>query len=161
MAITEFIGPRQGGEEPDMSKVKSVSCLVIVMAISSGASTASFVMDHGRSGPLGALGGRNGGVNKVVVMRNGTTYHPPHLSKDQGIAIEEGDTITVSTPGGGGFGDPLAREPALVARDVKRGYYTLAEAEEGFGVVLDPETLAADEAATRARRDQAAPKPPR
>ena len=117
-----------------------------------GSATASFVMDHGRSGPLGALGGRDGGVNKVVVIRNGTTYHPPHLSKDQGIAIEEGDTVTVSTPGGGGFGDPLLREPALVVRDVKRGYYTVAEAEEGFGVVLDPETLTEDAAATRARR---------
>jgi N-methylhydantoinase B len=117
-----------------------------------GSATASFVMDHGRSGPLGALGGRDGGVNKVVVIRNGTTYHPPHLSKDQGIAIEEGDTITVSTPGGGGFGDPLLREPARVARDVKRGYFTVAEAEEGFGVVLDSETLTEDEAATRARR---------
>jgi len=117
-----------------------------------GSATASFVMDHGRSGPLGALGGRDGGVNKVVVIRNGTAYHPPHLSKDQGIAIEEGDTITVSTPGGGGFGDPLLREPARVARDVKRGYYTVAEVEEGFGVVLDPETFSIDEAATRARR---------
>ncbi len=117
-----------------------------------GTARASFVMDHGRSGPLGALGGRDGGLNKVVIERNGETYHPPHRSKDQDIAIAEGDTVTVSTPGGGGFGDPLAREPALVARDVKRGYYTVAEAESGFGVILDPETLAEDEAATRARR---------
>ncbi len=117
-----------------------------------GLATASFVMDHGRTGPLGALGGRNGGVNKVVVTRNGENYHPPHLSKDQGIAIGPGDTITVSTPGGGGFGDPMARDPALVARDVKRGYYTVAEAEDGFGVVLDPETFAIDETATRSRR---------
>ena len=117
-----------------------------------GTARASFVMDHGRTGPLGALGGHDGGVNKVVVMRNGETYHPLHLSKDQGIAIGPGDTITVSTPGGGGFGDPLARDPALVARDVRRGYYTVAEAEAGFGVVLDPETLAEDAAATRARR---------
>jgi len=119
-----------------------------------GAATASFVMDHGRTGPLGALGGRDGGVNKVVVVRNGETYHPQHLSKDQGITIGPGDTITVSTPGGGGFGDPMARDPSLVVRDVKRGYYTVAEAEQGFGVVLDPETLAEDEAATEARRAQ-------
>ncbi len=126
-----------------------------------GTARASFVMDHGRTGPLGALGGRDGGVNKVVIERNGETYHPPHRSKDQGIAIAEGDTVTVSTPGGGGYGDPMAREPALVARDVRRGYYTVAEAEDGFGVVLDPETLAVDEAATKARRDWAAPKFPR
>ena len=117
-----------------------------------GTARASFVMDHGRTGPLGALGGRDGGVNKVVIVRNGETYHPPHLSKDQDIAIGPGDTITVSTPGGGGYGDPMLRDPALVARDVKRGYYTVAEVEEGFGVVLDPETLAVDETATKARR---------
>ncbi len=33
-------------------------------------------------------------------------------------------------------------DPALVARDVRCGYYTVAEAADGFGVVLDPETLA-------------------
>ena len=37
-----------------------------------------------------------------------------------------------------------------VARDVKRGYYTADEAEAGFGVVLNPETLTEDEVATRA-----------
>ncbi len=119
-----------------------------------GTARASFVMDHGRSGPLGALGGRDGGLNKVVIERDGETYHPPHLSKDQDIAIGPGDTITVSTPGGGGYGDPMAREPALVARDVRRGYYTVGEAEDGFGVVLDPETLAEDSAATKARRER-------
>jgi N-methylhydantoinase B len=40
------------------------------------------------------------------------------------------------TPGGGGYGDPFARAPALVARDVGRGYYTTAQARELFGVVL-------------------------
>jgi N-methylhydantoinase B len=117
-----------------------------------GTARASFVMDHGRSGPLGALGGLNGGVNRVVVERDGQTYHPPHLSKDQDILIGEGDTITVSTPGGGGFGDPLERPPALVARDVRRGYYTAQEADALFGVILEPETLDVDEAATAARR---------
>ena len=117
-----------------------------------GAARASFVMDHGRSGPLGALGGRDGGVNRVVVERGGETYHPPHRSKDQDIRIAEGDTVTVCTPGGGGYGDPFARTPALVARDVRRGYYTPAQAEALFGVVLDPETLAVDDMATRTRR---------
>ena len=117
-----------------------------------GTARASFVMDHGRSGPLGALGGRDGGVNRVVVERGGETYHPPHRSKDQDIRIAEGDTVTVCTPGGGGYGDPFARAPALVARDVRRGYYTPAQAEALFGVVLDPETLAVDDMATRTRR---------
>ena len=59
---------------------------------------------------------------------------PAHLSKDQDIRIEPGDTITVSTPGGGGYGDPKARDPALIERDLRRGYYTADEIAEKFGV---------------------------
>ena len=102
-----------------------------------GSAKASMVMDHGRSGPLGALGGENGGVNRVSIERNGETYIPPHLSKDQNILIEEGDTIRVSTPGGGGYGNPFQRDPELVSRDVHRGYYSSEEAQERFGVVLN------------------------
>jgi N-methylhydantoinase B len=112
-----------------------------------GEARASFVMDHGRFGPQGALGGSDGGVNRVRVRHGGVDYDPPHLSKDQGIAIAPDDTITVTTPGGG----PLARDPALVARDVSRGYYTRDEAAERFGVVLDP-AGAVDLALTASRR---------
>ncbi len=102
-----------------------------------GAARASFVMDHGRYGPQGALGGRDGGPNKVRVQRNGQPdYVPPHLSKDQDIQVAEGDRIHVSTPGGGGFGDPLKRDPQAVLRDVMRGYYTVAEVEDLFGVAV-------------------------
>ena len=102
-----------------------------------GSAKASMVMDHGRSGPLGALGGENGGVNRVLIERNVETYIPPHLSKDQNILIEEGDTIRVSTPGGGGYGNPFQRDPELVSRDVHRGYYSSEEAHERFGVILN------------------------
>ncbi|MEE8247036.1 MAG: hydantoinase B/oxoprolinase family protein [Alphaproteobacteria bacterium] len=119
-----------------------------------GTARASFVMDHGRSGPLGALGGEDGGVNKVVVRQKGRDYIPPHLSKDQDIVVEPGDRIIVSTPGGGGYGDPFERAPGLVATDVGRGYYTVADAAERFGVVLEAESFAVDEAATAALRTQ-------
>lgn len=106
-----------------------------------GDARASMVMDHGRTGPLGALGGADGGLNKVAVHHvgaaggaAGTIYRPPHLSKDQDIQLAPGDVVRVSTPGGGGFGNPLARAPAKVAEDVARGYYTRKQAEERFGV---------------------------
>jgi len=107
------------------------------VTIRRGNARASFVMDHGRFGPQGMLGGRDGGVNKVVVRRNGKDYVPPHLSKDQDILVGPGDSIRVSTPGGGGYGDPLERDPDLVAIDVRRGYYPVSDAAEMFGVVLD------------------------
>ena len=64
------------------------------------------------------------------------SYVPPHLSKDQDIELQPGDRIYVSTPGGGGFGDPFKRDPQRVAQDVARGYYTAAQAESLFGVRL-------------------------
>jgi len=101
-----------------------------------GEARASMVMDHGRYGPQGARGGRDGGVNRVRVLHDGSAYEPPHLSKDQDIHLDAGDVIEVSTPGGGGFGDPFRRAPDRVARDVARGYYTRAQAVNWYGVAL-------------------------
>ncbi len=94
---------------------------------------ASFVMDHGRFGPQGVLGGADGEVNVVRVERNGEIYIPPHLSKDQDIEVAEGDLIHVSTPGGGGYGEARLRDPALIERDLRRGYYTEEQATAHWG----------------------------
>ena len=102
-----------------------------------GAAKVSMVMDHGRFGPQGVLGGSDGGVNRVHVEKDGDTYIPPHLSKDQNIIVEVGNTIHVSTPGGGGYDDPFLRNPEFVMHDVQRGYYSLQQAQERFGVVLN------------------------
>jgi N-methylhydantoinase B len=86
-----------------------------------GAARASFVMDHGRFGPQGALGGADGAVNEVEVWRGGQRYVPEHLSKEQDIPLQAGDRVRVRTPGGGGYGDPAERDPALVAEDERLG----------------------------------------
>ena len=102
-----------------------------------GEARASFVMDHGRFGPQGALGGKDGEVNTVVVHRNGEAHVPRHLSKEQDIPLKAGDRVQVGTPGGGGYGNAFYRDPALVQRDVRLGYYTPEQARERFGVVID------------------------
>jgi N-methylhydantoinase B len=89
-----------------------------------GEARASFVMDHGRFGPPGVLGGADGAPNIVRVHRDGVVYTPEHLSKDQDIQIAAGDRVEVLTPGGGGYGDPALRPRSLVTRDNVRGYYT-------------------------------------
>ena len=101
-----------------------------------GEATASMVMDHGRTGPQGAQGGSDGGLNTVRIMRDGVAYVPPHLSKDQSIALSEGDVIEVSTPGGGGYGEPGMRSKESIERDIARGYYTREDAEKMYGVAL-------------------------
>ncbi|MCZ0733711.1 hydantoinase B/oxoprolinase family protein [Phreatobacter sp. AB_2022a] len=103
------------------------------MELLRGEARASFVMDHGRFGPPGVLGGGDGAPNVVKIHRNGTMTTPEHLSKDQDIVIGVGDRVEVMTPGGGGYGDPAKRDPALIARDVTRGYYTADEAAALWG----------------------------
>jgi len=115
---------------------------------------ASFVMDHGRVGPPGVLGGGPGAPNSVTVWRDGQPYVPEHLSKEQDIPLGPGDWVAVGTPGGGGYGDPFARNPMAVAEDVRLGRYTPDQARDLFGVILDP-AGAVDPAATAALRGRA------
>lgn len=104
------------------------------MELLRGEARASFVMDHGRTGPPGALGGGDGAVNTVTVVRDGQAHVPAHLSKEQDIPMKAGDRVRVGTPGGGGYGDPRQRDAEAVRRDVELGYYTQDEADRLFGV---------------------------
>ena len=121
-----------------------------------GEARASFVMDHGRFGPPGVLGGADGGPNVVKVHRNGTVMIPEHLSKDQGIPMQAGDRVEVMTPGGGGYGDPLLRDVAAVRNDFRMGYYTTDEIRQRFGVAIRADGTV-DETETARLRGQAGP----
>ena len=65
------------------------------------------------------------------------------------------------TNGGGGWGDPMTRDPRVVLRDVADGYVSIEGAARDYGVVvagdpqLDPEGLRLDEAATQRLRTAA------
>jgi N-methylhydantoinase B len=50
--------------------------------------------------------------------------------------IAPGEAVVILTGGGGGYGDPLERDAALVAHDVREGYVGAARAERDYGVVL-------------------------
>ena len=60
----------------------------------------------------------------------------------------------VSTGGGGGWGDPLEREPQRVRFDVVEEFITLQAARADYGVVIDPTAMTVDVAATAALRAQ-------
>jgi N-methylhydantoinase B len=117
-----------------------------------GQARASFVMDHGRYGPQGVMGGADGAPNEVTVWQGERSYTPEHLSKEQDIPLTAGDRVHVKTPGGGGYGDPMRRDPALVAEDVRLGRYSAEQAREMFGVALTAPDLAIDKDATRQLR---------
>jgi N-methylhydantoinase B/oxoprolinase/acetone carboxylase alpha subunit len=87
--------------------------------------------------PDGLFGGRPGA--KAQFLINGDAGDPSGLTH-----CKPGDTIAFYSAGGGGFGDPLEREPDSVERDVARGYVSLERAREEYGVILDPVTLKLD-----------------
>jgi N-methylhydantoinase B len=60
--------------------------------------------------------------------------------------------VIVRTGGGGGFGDPLDRDPQAVRNDVREGFISLTSARDDYGVVLRDD-LTLDEAATKRARD--------
>lgn len=84
--------------------------------------------------PWGVNGGLPGGRStKVMVRSNGRKELLP--SKCDRIRVEKGDILYFNTWGGGGWGDPLERDPERVALDVDRGLVTEAGAKR-YGVVL-------------------------
>jgi N-methylhydantoinase B len=108
------------------------------MRLARGTATAAFLMDHGRTGPPGLSGGREGGVLRIRVCQHGQISRPPHLSKGDGYALEPGDWVEVCTAGGGGYGDPEQREHALIEQDIRRGYITADEARRDYGYNVTP-----------------------
>ena len=93
-----------------------------------GEAKASFMMDHGRTGPFGMLGGRPGALNDIRVSRGGALSRPAYGSKGDGFELAAGDWVAVNTPGGGGYGDPGDRPRELIERDLARGYLTREQA---------------------------------
>jgi N-methylhydantoinase B len=57
---------------------------------------------------------------------------------------QKGDVIQFHSAGGGGYGDPLERDPETVEQDVTYGYVSVDHAREAYGTVIDPATLKVD-----------------
>jgi len=81
--------------------------------------------------PWGLGGGREGAHNVAIVRPQ---EGPERIVfKGTEIPLAKGDAVTFLTAGGGGFGDPAARAPALVARDVAEGFVSAEKAREYYG----------------------------
>jgi N-methylhydantoinase B len=133
-----------------------------VVELNAHAQTLVAYGDRLRERPWGLFGGGEGVLSRMEVTHpDGTVRHVE--SKDLIEDVPPGSVLHKWTGGGGGFGDPLARAIELVQADVRNGLVSPASAEEHYGAVVDPETLAVDFGATEEtrRRRQASREGPR
>jgi len=82
--------------------------------------------------PAGVVGGQPGALNKFYYSDGDDVAEPPMVSKMVGINLERGQRVRLESPGGGGYGDPLEREPEKVAEDVRLGYVTAQAAADHY-----------------------------
>ena len=108
--------------------------------------------------PPGLFGGGDGAANRFGVIRDEKDqtfkewFGIPSSSKFSNMPLRAGDVLVVTQGGGGGYGDPLLRDPALVAADVRDGYVSLRRALKDYGVVFNDDGRTIDVAATENER---------
>lgn len=92
--------------------------------------SVSSIADRTEYPAPGLLGGKAGAPGEVT-MDDGAKLHAKAL-KD----LKESDIVHINLPGGGGYGDPLQRDPQNVLWDVIEGYVTAEAAEKNYGVSI-------------------------
>jgi N-methylhydantoinase B len=90
------------------------------------------------------------GENNHIVLNPGTDREV--VQGGSYNRLDAGDVLVNNTGGGGGYGNPLDREPDRVARDVRNGFVTVAAAAREYGVVVDPDTFDVDLSGTERLR---------
>jgi N-methylhydantoinase B len=102
--------------------------------------------------PLPGFAGGMPGANTEFAIHRRDGRRDVVSGHASGVVVREDEQFEFRIGSGGGLGDPLDREPAEVARDVRHGRITAAEAEATYGVMLVADQ--ADPAATTQRRAQ-------
>lgn len=107
-----------------------------IEALADGGADVFLIGERGKFPPFGVNGGGPAALNRFVYETDAGEATPPFVSKVTDVKIRRGQKVRLETPGGGGFGDPAARDPARVARDVQLGYVSHAAALRDYKVVL-------------------------
>lgn len=92
-------------------------------------------IERTKNAPWGLLGGLPGRPNAGILHHADGRSEP--IAKATGLRIPRGSTFEIRCGGGGGFGPPSERDPALVHRDLKEGYTTEEHAREHYPHAFD------------------------
>ncbi len=118
---------------------------------------ASFTLlsDRAKFPPWGLFGGQPGWTARYLRDPEGETIPLPSKVT---VRLRSGEMTSVQTPGGGGYGDPLERDPDAVGRDVAEGKVSERMAQGSYGVVLleggEVDRRATESLRARLRRDR-------
>ncbi len=102
--------------------------------------TFSYMSDRQKLAPWGLHGGLSGGKAELLFQRGGTrdwltvtqAFNKVSPSKFANVPIHAGDRIRITSPGGGGWGPPAARDPDRLSEDVREGYVSAAQAAASY-----------------------------
>jgi N-methylhydantoinase B len=109
-------------------------------------STINLRTDRFRHASPGLFGAKPAQPSQAL-LNPGTAAERPLTSKVAGLRLKQDDVVAWQLAGGGGYGDPKARDPERVARDVRLGYVSREAARQDYGVALTDD-LAVDPIAT-------------
>ncbi|WP_037064093.1 hydantoinase B/oxoprolinase family protein [Pseudonocardia acaciae] len=100
--------------------------------------------------PAGLFGGRVGTTGQAVLNPGASATGLPSMSPYR--KARAGDVLRTVSPSGGGYGDPLERDPSAVLDDVLDGLVTMEAARDDYGVVIGPDFTVDLDGTERLRR---------
>ncbi len=137
--------PDSGGAGRRRGGLGSQTCFKLLTP----ATFFSFI-EKGKTPHWGIFGGKDGLRNYALIQSKEKGEF--EVLKHPGVELQADDRVIVTAGGGGGYGDPLERDPEAVRRDVIQGYVSIEHARLDYGVVLAPHTLEIDARATEEAR---------
>lgn len=112
----------------------------------------SIMGERTKIAPWGLKGGIQGEKAEYSIIRE--VGKKEVLPSKCTVSIKRGEELVIKTPGGGGYGNPLNRDPEKVLDDYKNDLVSLSSAEEEYGVVIIPDRGIIDMEATRELREK-------
>ncbi len=109
------------------------------------------INDRHVSPPWGLYGGKDGATSNIVLWP-GTDKERVTEKVSYFGPLNNNESYSLYTGGGGGYGSPFERDPQLVLQDVVEGYVSLDESKKLYGVAIDDRNMIVDESATKLLR---------